>query len=317
MKLRSCVFIVLAGIAVPSFASFELLMALDSTDKVVHRYDSESGTYLGALGGGYIQNPISMAIDQDTNTAYILQDSSTVPTYVTKLNYNTGEFLGNVFFPDISLGSVVRNFGLNGPDFLLTYVGGDVERYSAAGVFQGFLSGGAPSQSYGAAKIASGAVVAQYGDGVLRGWSSSTTSGTPVFTVGSAGSAVARGQVATRGQDFASALSSNLYYFGRVGTNNLGTTFSTSGIAASVSGTKGVAIGHNDAIYLCGQDASLTSRGIIQRMHGPTGINMGTFGTGQLKTPIAMAIVVAPEPGTLIALGAGAIALLRKRRRKN
>jgi hypothetical protein len=47
------------------------------------------------------------------------------------------------------------------------------------------------------------------------------------------------------------------------------------------------------------------------------GGNRGTFGTSILKTPVSITTVVAPEPGTMLALSAGIGLLVRKRRQKS
>jgi len=62
-----------------------------------------------------------------------------------------------------------------------------------------------------------------------------------------------------------------------------------------------------------GRNAANTS-GIISRGVLGSSTSLGTFGAGILQQPMMMQVVVAPEPGTLVALSFGAL-LLRRRRK--
>ena len=307
--------VVLVGLAVApaAHASFELMMALDRTDKVVHRYDSETGTYLGSFGAGYLQNPIGMVINQATNTAFILQDRTDGGLdYVTRLDYNTGAFLGTIQISSFNAASIGI---LNDGRLMSSMIGSDISLLSSTGTEAAWVSSPSTvtSGTYsGVAQDAFGNLYGIHANGVIYGWANPFTGANgaqPSFILGAPGALVTRGQLAARGNWMAAGNLSTLF-FARTAP---GGGFSlTSGVNTIYSNIRGVAIGHENLMYAAGQTGA--SSGSISR-YDQFGNFAGSFGAGQLKDPIALSVVVAPEPGTMAALGLGLAALLRRRKK--
>ncbi len=294
-----------------SFASFELLCVLDATDKVVHRYDSETGVYLGNFGGGYIQNPISMVLDQASNSVYVLQNKVTGDNfdYVTRLDYNTGAFLGVVSFQQPNALAI----GLtNDGRFITSVFGADVDRMTAAGAYNGWVGNGSAGVTAGYSGMDmddNGRLWALNTNGVIYGWNNpfSVFNASPIYSLGGPGPQAVRGQLTTRG-DLLLAANQTSFSYATLAPG--GGFFATSGVINGLNNT-GVAIGHNRIMYVSGTSGGL---GFVQRWDQFGNFN-GSFGDGQLNNPIAMGVVIAPEPGTMLALGAGIAALLRRRKK--
>ena len=302
---------VMFGVAGASFASFEMLAVLDRTDRVIHRYDSETGVYLGNFGGGYIQTPIGMVLDQASNSVYVLQDKTSGDSldYVTRLDYNTGAFLGVVSLQNANC----RGFGMtNDGRFISNTSQAEVNRFSTAGSTNGFVSNfsfGVTTGNDGMDVDDSGRLWAMNRNGVIYGWEDpfSVTGATPTYSLGAPTPSNFRGQLTTRG-DLLLAVNRTSFTFatlaptgGLLAPSNLGFSLTYSGAA----------IGHNGMMYVSGYSG--TSLGSVQRWDRFGNFN-GSFGSDQLNDPMAMGVVIAPEPGTMLALGVGAAALLRRRR---
>ncbi len=298
------------GFTGSAFASFELLTVLDATDKVIHRYDSETGVYLGNFGGGYIQNPISMVLDQASNSVFVLQDRPGGGfDYVTRLDYNTGAFLGVVNFQQPN----ARAIGLtNDGRFIASVLGSDIDRFTSAGVFNGWISNlspGVTSGYWGMDTDDNGRLWALNSNGVIYGWDNpfAANGALPSYSLGAPGTFAVRGQLTTRG-DLLLAANTTAFSYATLAPS--GGFFSTSGVINGLNNT-GVAIGHNQMMYVSGTSGAL---GLVQRWDRFGNFN-GSFGDGQLNNPIAMGVVIAPEPGTMLALGAGIAVLLRRRKK--
>lgn len=305
---------VVVGMGAAAHGSFELMLALDRSDRVVHRYDPETGAYLGNFGAGYIQNPIGMVMDQNTQTAYILQDrAGSQLDYVTRLNYNTGAFLGTL---QLSFASA-RSIGLlNSGQLMASALFGDVSRINAAGAEDAYVSrpSAVSNAGYfsGMAQDSFGTVYALYDNGVIYGWSNpfSTFGQQPSVNFGATTTFQSRGQLSIRG-DWLAAGNLNALFFGRTAPG--GGFFLTSSTTTIYSNIRGTAIGHNNMMYAAGQTGA--SLGSVSR-YDQFGNFAGSFGSAQLKDPIALSVVVAPEPGTMAALGLGLAAILKRRRKQ-
>jgi hypothetical protein len=84
--------------------------------------------------------------------------------------------------------------------------------------------------------------------------------------------------------------------------------------ATNFSATKALGVGHNKIMYIAGRNAANTA-GLIERWDPVISSFGGTFGGSVLQNPVSMAVVVAPEPGTLLALGGLTLAVVRRRRK--
>ena len=310
-------------LAVPATASFELVMVADRGTKSVHRFDGNTGLYLGAFGSGYLQNPLSMALDQAGNRVFvadgITSDGSTAPTQVRvwEFNYNTGEYInsfatGNSGFtftylnPQIAYRNDTVAVGFDGrlADMFST----------ATGLFQvttAFQSGTNPD---GLAFDASGKIWTPEGGTFIQ---SSLPGGVPTrYTLSSsfAASSVVK-QTAISGNRLmgAGGLSWSRLDISTLNssiTNPLTTYTEPTGVTT----TNGCGFGHGDIAYTTGTGSIAGGSAYVSRYLYSSGTRLQSFGSGNLVDPRAMAIVVAPEPGSLLALG-GALTVLMKRRR--
>jgi len=130
------------------------------------------------------------------------------------------------------------------------------------------------------------------------------TSGVAIANGGSSGSAVA-GQIARSGAspDLVMASGDNV----KIVNSN---TLVTGSFGFSSGTAKSAARAHN-GFFIGSTQGGV---GTITYYDNMTSIR-GQFGGGVLRDPVFMETVLAPEPGTMLALGAGLAAILRRRRK--
>lgn len=92
VRMKRALVVSLALLSASSFASFELGIITDSATGF-HRFDLETGIYLGAFGAGLSGGVLSTWADQRTSTFYSMNNNG-----IRKWNYSTGEYLGVVNF---------------------------------------------------------------------------------------------------------------------------------------------------------------------------------------------------------------------------
>ncbi len=300
------------GLTSSALASFDLLLVLDSGQDVVHRYDGDSGTYLGSFGGGTLNNVRGITVDKASKTAVVTHDNG----YST-WDYNTGFFKG--YNDLVGLSNNDMSLTSNGR-LLMTSTDGSVvaiRRLNTLSIPTGFFSFNSsttvgpwtsavegPGGNYFAVQAGTGDIV-QF---------SSTTSAqlsvvnVPFFIGTSKGASDGTSYVAL-------AASGQAISVGLGGTSALG------GYTSPVPFTSAVEFeyAHPGEGWGLGVNASGTRLQRYYRNLGGVSTFMDAIGPGrtlsQVTTPAGLAVVTAPEPGTLIALGVGAAALLRRRRR--
>lgn len=299
-------------------ASFDLVLVADSGLGVVHRYDGDSGVYLGSFGGGALVNCKSIAVDQLTQRAYVggANNGAGVGIY----NYHTGEFIGynssqGTFVRDLAvtasglvIGSSDDGSGTNLRRLNTVPFGSSVTNFSNGGIT--FIHTATGEDSTG------DLLALNNSNGIMVRWNPANTT-TPEATlqdgdlVGGAGGAV-RGTemiVMTQGGRMA-RLDTQTFTAATLGSTP------TSALPAGVD----AAFGHTNNAWGLGSNNSVTRLQQYVRTIGGTGSNYDAYGISrvlsQVQTPVGMAVVLAPEPGTMIALGVGVAALLRRRKRQ-
>lgn len=309
MNWKKTLALVSAGLAsAASHASFEMLLVLDGTTKSVHRFDPQSGAYLGNFGAGWLNNPQNITIDQSTGTAYVWEtEAITSTSKVVAFNYNTGERTGGGFLTGY-FSDPVQAFRRANGEFLvagqalcmrLSVAGYASTTYSATGM-QGGVAEGTDGQVY----------LANYTTKRVERFSLAGA----LLATSSATSFVGEGQM-TRygGRMYFATSASNVFSIDQGFANGGGSWRQLN--TANVGTTRGLAFGHGGLMYIAGMNAGGTA-GIVQRWDADLSQFGGTFGESVLKNPIGCAAVVAPEPGTLAACALGLAALARRRKKR-
>lgn len=300
LRLASCGLAL--GLAGSVFASFEMGLLVEVGSNSIRRVDMENRIVLGRFGGSRLLNPRAIAVDQANNEAFVLNSTSTGQARVTVFNYFTGEFR--------------REFGvtpINSFTNAMTYREGFgllIPNTAGASLY---TPTGTLTRSYSStlSNISSATFSQNFGEVYLHTF----TSNIQRFA---AGSGVFQSNVtATGSAGFSSG--PGFLFFGANGqrlvmlnTNTLSTNvLDTHTVVNSFQAT---AWGHTNTLYAAGigpagQTAIVTFDSIGNRVSDAWLLSDGSGAT-------SIAMVNAPEPGTLTAIGLGAAALLRRRKRK-
>jgi hypothetical protein len=324
--LRTAVFALLVGTVVAARASFEMML-LPGADGRIYRYDPVNNIQLGSyrtatgttmvsadLGGlsvssrtnnssffkhfystGLVENSISgltgsVATELIGDTLFVCY-----PTSIVKYNINTGAVLGihnsgaGITYRSMAyLNGKLSVFGVNSTNVV---IGRNVDAATMLGTtVSSLFETSSASTNFGKAAVlfntgsGFGGAAFSYidGSGNLRFIS------LPVLSSGD-------------------LVFSNVFFTTITGyaSNRAMPTFMT---------------GHN-SFYLYGQDATVATNARLTTYDFHTGLIAGTTttfaaggGFGSSLTPYQAAILVAPEPGTMIGLGLGLAAILKRRR---
>lgn len=309
MQLKSFALIV-AGVAITtiSHASFEMLLVADYVGHKIDRYDPEHGLYLGSFGANYLTSPTDIDLDVANGLAYVSDSGS---GRITVFDYNLGEYLGNFFVGQTYFVSRLSDNSILSSNYSHSNAG----RYSTSGsLINTINSSGIYVEGH-----------AQTGDGVL--WFCDAT-GTGNLYSGTVGSNTITQRysmtntfglaayLTSRGQqlavvDYQGGLSKRISSLTTLGTNVIAESSILTTWSNSQNGG-GTAIGHGGVVYAAVTNFG-TSSLVIWRP-GTTSYN--TMALSQTTAAQGMAIVVAPEPTSMVALSVGLTAgLLRRRKR--
>lgn len=288
-----------------AFASLEMLMMVDPTAKVIRRYDPITGVSLGSFGAGVLVNPTDIAV-LNHDTVFVSDNYDTTGFYSTiyKMNPHTGEVLGQMYNPgiynaqaiaasnngilytlDSSVSVNIGRFNMAS----LAYTGSTFNHLGGPGVAQDLLSTGGDTflmshgTNFGTATFAAGSFVA-------------VSTGSTIRAIEKAGN-----QYVT-----ASATGAITVY-----QSTLSGAITLSTAQTGLSSAFGLAMGHQ-MVYASGNDASGNRKVAI--LNPVTRTVVGSFSVSNSLSTGKMAIILAPEPGSLAILGLGALTLLRRRR---
>lgn len=312
MKHLIAIAVATVGLTALANASFELGLVADNgsgtpATRLVHRYDVSSGVYLGSFGG--FSNAItSMAIHSSTNEVYVSTSGN-----VFRYDYNTGLRLQT--YTTFQSGNIA--VAADGNSFYQVTSGGTVNQYrSSDGANLGTLSlSGVAFSQVGIDQTTGSIIAAGIAPGGTLGFLSVFSSanallGSSTFTTSFTGSPLPNiGQFggASRTWMFATAL--NGYAVRTVNYANGSTSgFLTTGYVAGTS-IRGFAPTHTGAIIAYKNGAGVSAVDVMD----VAGVYR-TFGSSQLVDPVAVATVVAPEPGAIVALSVGFLSLLLRRK---
>jgi len=293
-----------------SFASFELAIVTDQSTGF-HRFDGQTGLYLGAFGAGSSSGVSSTWADQSTSTFYAMSSNG-----IRKWNYSTGENLGIVNFGAsggfatndgagnfyIADGSnVIKSYNLNGTDGSIAAPSGTAAQWVHWDNGQMFLG------------------ESSNGGRILR-----NSPGSPSWIIVAAGLGLAAIPATPRRAtslryagvpDYAKSIythtfttSDRVFGFNSAGNYTNNNTLNLNPITFR----QGSAPGHFGT-YMVGYTANAGTTAIVYL--DEFGANR-SFTSTAVANPQALTIVLAPEPGTMLAIGAG-LAFLAKRRKAN
>lgn len=295
-----------AGLAGSASASFDLVLVLDSGQGVVHRYDGDTGVYLGNFGGGTLGTVRGITVDKASGTAFVTQDNG-----YSAWDYNTGtyKFYLPLFGPTVDDISTTADGQLLFAAFSGVSPMRKASNFGTSVVTSVYSTGGFSGPAVSAVEGTGGYWAIKASNGSM-GQFNSTTTALIGSLLNSGLMGISKG--AGDGTNFV-----GLNATGAAVRATLGSTASGTGASLTNPFTSAVEFefGHAGEGWGLGVNGSGTR---LQR-YAKNSSNWDPLGPGrtlsQVTTPVGMAVVTAPEPGTLIALGAGAAALLRRRRR--
>lgn len=284
-------------------ASFTLLLATDSVNNRVTRYDGDTGANLGSFGQLQASGSFwGITANRTTKKAYVSQTNGRVLIF----DYNTGEYSGN-FETGQQWGGLT--LGSTGNIVASSYLNSDIKVFNAAGTLLSTLTPSGYLTVSGAVEIG--------GNYYFIGYHG--PSGIHHFVrTNSAGAVIASTSLGSSSyNDIHQATTSgtNIYFSG--GNTNAVLRASTS-LAVPTSMSQGgdsprvygVAMGHGTTAY---SSATVLAGSRITLFDRSTGVLMGqipTNGAGQV------AAIIAPEPTTLVGLTVAALAGIRRRRQR-
>lgn len=304
--------------------SYELMLVVDQTNKVIRRMDPISGAQLGSFGTGYLNEPSDVKVVG--NVAYVLDRTLPVTlgnTRIRRFNYSTGLFLGTTALPgaEWGLSAAESSFVVLPSGFLYADanpVGSTVvSHHLFDGTFSFYQGSGPGGFRYrGVAYDPTSGMVYRAGGGAIR-WSLFGTLITNDAAIGSISTGATTRSMLRVGRRMyvANASDARLDVFDIATDGSLSALSPISVPGFAANSLSGLAMGHGNVMYVSGQDGANSSVGRITRVDTATGEVYGAVTAPGLGTVRGMDVIVAPEPGTLAALGGGLALLLRRRKR--
>ncbi len=293
--------------AVPAFASFELTLITESNSNAIRRVDPENRIVLGSFGANNLHAPDALALDQVNGHVYVANNyvGGNI-SRITVLNYNTGAFVREwTLGADFGITSIAfrPGFGLYVP------VTDGLRLFSPTGsLLATFTSGltGISSVSY---STDFNEVYGHAANGTTRRFDGSILSGT------TAGISNHSGPVNQIGM---TTINDRASFGGQAGTDNLVFFNHLSLSGSTLTHTPGFSIravnaAHGDRMYAGGVGGGVSYITTFNQSGLQVSDRWAVPGGAGI---ISMATVVAPEPGTLLAVGAG-LAFLAKRRKRS
>jgi hypothetical protein len=299
----------LAGVfllAALSSASFELVLGIDETNMQIDRFDGVTGAYLGSFAKGVTGGGGALAIDQSKGLCY---NNNFLNRTIQVWNYNTGEFVNEYATTNTLRGLAINNAGelllgtTNGIQRVNPSTGAVIATYFGSVSFSGVEQ--APDGSYVAVNISNNTLV-KYDSNFVQ------TGGAP-FGMGTA-SAI-QWQIAFAGtQGYATNNDAVVQFSVSGSAPDLGTSYNP----ASIERVLGVGVGHASRRYAAGRTPSTNLPAIhaFSDVGGGGYVSHITFSRPGAATGYydSIAVVVAPEPSTIMGFAVG-LALLARRRR--
>ncbi len=315
--MRAFALIAALLVTAASHASFDLMLLGDNStagSERVIRYDPVNRVQLGSFGQGFLNAAVAdVAVDGATGRAFVLQVNGGVRVF----NYNTGDFIDG-FTLSGSYGAIAFDstsnritFGQGGGNGITPGKVYDANTLSLAADLTGTFMATAPLRRPGTSWYASYGIDLAVANHIA--YRHSITGGAPLSstTITSfASSSSPREAIFTADNRLMGVLPGGggiqLWSIGTDASGFVG-SHTTTTVPATFANNLDIANGHGNLAYILNGSSVLSYH---------TGLNQ-VMGTQTLasSTYQGMAVVVAPEPGTMLALAGGVLALLRKRRK--
>lgn len=328
VRTASAALVILAG-AASAQASFEMVLTLQSLggSYQVARWDAPTGRYMGSIGAGLLDGVSGVGVDPSANDGTLMVGVQTSTRFgFRRIDYSTGEDRGLV---TVGVNASVTSFDV-GPTGQLLFGGTfssskQLRVYSQGMALQRTLSLGATDNVISTAQNTDGSVFALTRSAgsssgwkyTLRTWNSSSGSGVANLVIDdNVSSAFAFNSINVRGNELVvgASLTSNSLLVPISGAL-LGAPEDFFGYGLT---SRMLVRGHNDALYTFGYN-STDAR--VEIGYGSTFYRRFThyrFDTSSTFTGTSFidgAIVLAPEPASLAALGLGMAALGARKRK--
>ncbi len=312
MKRSAILLVALASAC--AHGSFELVLGADFLHGRIQRWDGDTGRQFGTFGEGHLSTfSISgLGVNVTLGHCYVYDRAS---RNVFTFNYNTGAYIGNFattanFYTWLTVApsGEILLFGSDGAGStkMLRYSpNGTLIKSYEAYTGQSSYSGVQSSDGNFYTVDAVGGFALQYLPNAV-GWTSFNGSD-PFFKMGSGQMAVRNGIVYAAASQFRSVRS----FVGAAGMA-IGTEISfTSNFDTEVTG---VGFGHGNNMYVGGYNSG-TSEGRVVRYNLVSGKRtlLDPVPGGNIA---GIAVIAAPEPGSLVAMAAAGGLLILRRRRK-
>lgn len=302
--LRNGLLVLVLGTAGAAHATFEMMLAVDTTKAVIHRLDPQTDMYLGSFGAGFVSSDTyAIAVDQSANEVYF-SNSAQNRMYVFDYNLGTYKRSWTTAFPTYIRDIRVMNgkvYAVGGNQVTICSTTGSA---SSTFTYAGLDAWGVTLNSAGEIAVLgrSGAASRIY---MFNGISYSL--GFTAALPGSAYSLVSTPGVNDSYYSAATGGGDIIYYLN---------TFSGGNLPVTSGGTRfELAAGHGDVRYSSGGSNTVTTYVLgSTAISNWTQVRSATY--SQISSIGAIGMVNAPEPTTLIPIGLaiGGLALRRRRR---
>lgn len=310
--MRSLLLVAVA-VSASAQASFDLILIADNTGSFngpvtskVHRYDGDSGVYLGYFDAGL--NPINdLAVDGAANEAFV----------------STANGI-NVY--NIGTGALKRNFSVGASNALKMH-NGQLYRAAGSNLIEVNKTTGAQTGIKSWVNTIDDFAFTGTGSFVLynralgdaHGFNSAGVAGSVFSSTTFAGST---GRISMDGQNpnlmyimgDAPAPTAGVHHGSVTASGNF-TLATTSWSGTFFQNFIDIAPSHT-GFWMYGHTGGTNERFLVRMNSGIGNGGDHFFKTPQVTSAGQIAVVLAPEPGTFIALGAGALALLKRRKKK-